>query len=143
MHMHILIHMTWHSPITMVQRCTVYPKLHSESKPCSTLRFLLEKFLKQARNSAAYNLRWTQAEGPDFSPLWPSATLPKQQGSILIHKKSLCNQPGNFYLYKGQSGLGKRDWETDAKTREMGDRGSIRAGLGTATSEYSPLTDTQ
>lgn len=90
-----------------------------DHNPASTLRFLLHWFLKQARDLSAHNLGSTQMEAQTSPLLWPLATLPKQCRPILIHRKSLCNQLGNFYLHKGQSGIGKRDWETDAKTREM------------------------
>lgn len=71
------------------------------------------KFLKQARDPNTHNLRCTQMEGPDLpSPVaLPLATLHKQWRPSLIHK-SLCNQLGNFYLHKGQSGVGRGDWET-------------------------------
>lgn len=88
-------------------------KVYSEST-CLNPWVLSAKFLKQARNPNIHNLRRTQMEGPDLpSPVAPPlATLLKQWRPILIHKKSLCNQLGNFYSHKSQSGVGKGDWET-------------------------------
>lgn len=100
---HFYIHMTW---LSTCHHWTTMHKQFAQSytvtqNPASTLNFLLHKFLKQARGPNAHNLRCTQI-----------STLPEQQRPIFIHRKSLCNQLGNIYLHKGQSGMGKRDWET-------------------------------
>lgn len=46
-------------------------------------------------------------------PCGPALSHFAQAVETHLHpKKSLCNQLGNFYLHKGQSGVGKGDWET-------------------------------